>query len=378
MVPEADAPKLLDQLCRAIRMRHYSIRTEHSYCEWVKRYCHFHNLRHPLEMGAPEINQFLSHLATDRNVAASTQNQACCAIVFLYKHVLQKDPGEFGDVVRAKRPKKLPVVLSLDETARLLSHMTSVQRIMAELMYATGARIIELVRLRVKDIDFERNQITIREGKGEKDRTVPLPSELIDDLKHQLQRVKKRHDQDLEEGFGEVFLPHALARKYPNAAKEWCWQYLFPSSIRSTDPRSGTVRRHHVYASVLRKAIREATRKAEIPKMVHAHALRHSFATHLLEEGHDIRTVQELLGHADVRTTQIYTHVTQNGPQAVTTPLTRARAAMRNQDDSRATPAENDNGLIDILSQAFSRIRERIGAYISQVQPSVHADASAG
>jgi len=226
-------------------------------------------------MGAAEINQYLSHLASVCNVAASTQNQACCAIVFLYKHVLKKELEGFGDVVRAKRPKKLPVVLSLDETARLLSHMNGTPRIMAELMYATGARIIELVRLRVKDIDFARNQITIREGKGAKDRTVPLPSELVDDLRSHLKRVQERHRKDLEEGYGEVYLPHALAKKYPNAAKEWCWQYAFPSRKRSTDPRSGRVRRHHVYDSVLQGAIRTAREKAEIPKMVHAHALRH-------------------------------------------------------------------------------------------------------
>ena len=358
--------ELLDNLRREIRVRHYSIRTEQTYCDWVRRYCQFHNLRHPVEMGAPQINQFLSHLATDRDVAASTQNQALNAIVFLYRHVLKKELDDFGEVVRAKRPKKLPVVLSLDETARLLSHMTGIQRIMAELMYATGARIIELIRLRVKDIDFERNQITIREGKGEKDRTVPLPSELVTDLQQQLARVHAQHEKDLEEGYGEVYLPYALARKYPNAAKEWCWQYVFPSGNRSTDPRSGKVRRHHVYDSVLQSAIRQAAKKARIPKMVHAHALRHSFATHLLEEGHDIRTVQELLGHNDVRTTQIYTHVTQNGPQAVKTPLTRARAAMQRASSSQipASGAQSPPGILDILAQGFLRLRTRIAQYI--------------
>ncbi len=260
MTTETGQPKLLDRLREEIRVRHYSIRTEKSYCEWVTRYCRFHDLRHPEEMGAPEINQYLTHLATERNVSVSTQNQACCAIVFLHKHVLGKDPGDFSDVIRAKRPKKLPVVLSLDETARLLSHMTGIKRIMAELMYATGARIIELIRLRVKDIDFERNMITIREGKGEKDRTVPLPSELIDDLRQQLAEVKALHDTDLAEGFGEVYLPHALEKKYPNAAKQWCWQYVFPAYKLSTDPRSGKVRRHHVYERVLQKAIRSRKR----------------------------------------------------------------------------------------------------------------------
>jgi len=361
--------KLLDDMRREIRVRHYSIRTEQTYCDWVKRYCHYHNLRHPMDMGAPEISAFISHLATHGNVAASTQNQALCALVFLYKHVLKKELKDFDNLVRAKRPRKLPVVLSLDETARLLSNMTGVQRIMAELMYATGARIIELVRLRVKDIDFERNQITIREGKGEKDRAVPLPSELIDDLKLQLEATKRLHEEDLQEGYGTVHLPYALAKKYPNAAKEWCWQYVFPSRQRSTDPRSGIVQRHHVYESVLQGAIREATRKAEIPKMVHAHSLRHSFATHLLEAGHDIRTVQELLGHSDVSTTQIYTHVKQGGPQSITTPLTRARAAMQALDQKPAEPSASSPqpapGLLDVLADGFSRLRACIARYIA-------------
>ncbi len=361
--------KLLDTMRSEIRVRHYSIRTEQTYCDWVKRYCHYHNLRHPRDMGAPEISAFLSHLATHGNVAASTQNQALCALVFLYKHVLKKELKDFDNLVRAKRPKKLPVVLSLDETARLLANMTGVQRVMAELMYATGARIIELVRLRVKDIDFERNQITIREGKGEKDRTVPLPAELIDDLKLQLEESRRLHEKDLQEGYGTVHLPYALAKKYPNAAKEWCWQYVFPSRQRSTDPRSGIVQRHHVYESVLQGAIKDATKGAEIPKMVHAHSLRHSFATHLLEAGHDIRTVQELLGHSDVRTTQIYTHVTQNGPQAITTPLTRARAAMQNlapqpTQPSAASPQQPVPGLLDVLADGFSRLRACITRYI--------------
>ena len=343
--------KLLDQLRRAIRVRHYSIRTEHAYVDWTKRYVHYHALKHPKDMGAAEIEQFLSHLASDCNVAASTQNQALSALVFLYKHVLLRDPGIFKDVVRAKRPKKLPVVLSLDETARLLSHMDGLRRIMAELMYATGMRIIELVRLRIKDIDFDRNQIVIREGKGKKDRTAPLPPELVKDLKRQADRAKELHERDLAEGYGEVYLPNALAKKYPNAAREFCWQYIFPSRQRSTDPRSGTVRRHHVYESVMQKAIKAATAKAGINKMVHAHSLRHSFATHLLEEGHDIRTVQELLGHKDVRTTQIYTHVTNDGPQAIRTPLTRARAMQRQQ---RVT------GAVDILANAFARLRSRV------------------
>jgi len=308
----------------------------------------------------PSRPQFLSYLASDCDVAASTQNQACCALVFLYKHVLKKEVEEFGNVVRAKKPKKLPVVLSLDETARLLANLNGIHRIMAELMYATGMRIIEQVRLRVKDIDFERNQIVVREGKGKKDRVAPLPPELVADLKRQLKRVQALHEKDLAEGYGEVYLPHALAKKYPNAAKEWCWQYVFPSRSRSTDPRSGKVRRHHVYESVMQKAIKEATRKAGISKMVHAHALRHSFATHLLEEGRDLRTVQELLGHSDVRTTQIYTHVTQLGAQAIRTPLTRARAQQRKQKVA---------GVLEILYEGFSRLREHIAAVCALTNP---------
>jgi len=342
---------LLDQLRAQVRVRHYSIRTEKTYCDWVIRYCRYHKLRHPAEMGAPEINAFLTHLAVEGDVAASTQNQALSALVFLYKRVLEVDVGDLGKVIRAKRPKKLPVVLSLDEAARLLAHLSGVHRIMGELMYATGMRIIELVRLRVKDIDFERHQITIRDGKGEKDRTAPLPPELVSDLRRQIARVEILHQKDLAAGYGTVHLPHALARKYPNAEREWCWQYIFPSRVYSTDPRSGKVQRHHVYESVMQKAVRDATRAAGIPKMVHVHSLRHSFATHLLEEGHDIRTVQELLGHNDVRTTQIYTHVTQDGPQAIRTPLTRLRKAQRHQ---RATD------IIAMLTTGFARLRARI------------------
>jgi len=356
-------PKLLDQLRAEVRLRHYSIRTERSYCDWVKRYCRYHKFRHPQEMGAHEINQFLSHLASDCDVAASTQNQACCAIVFLYKNVLKKEIKEFGDVVRAKKPKKLPVVLSLDETARLLANLDGVQRIMGELMYATGIRIIELVRLRVKDIDFDRQQLAVREGKGKVDRMAPLPPELVNDLKRQLRRVKTRHEQDLEEGYGEVYLPNALAKKYPNAAKEWCWQYVFPSCKRSVDPRSGVTRRHHVYESVMQKALKKATHEAGINKMVHAHSLRHSFATHLLEQGRDIRTVQELLGHKDVRTTQIYTHVTNQGAQASQTPLTQARALQRKQ---------RVGDIVSVLVDGFSRLRARIAKISAGAVPHPH------
>ncbi len=318
-------PKLLQQLRAEIRVRHYSIRTEKTYSEWVYRYIIFHNKRHPAEMGPAEISEFLSHLATELNVAASTQNQALNAIVFLYRHVLKKDIGELKKLVRAKKPARLPVVLSAEETAALLAQLTGTRSLMAQLLYGTGMRIIELLRLRVKDIDFNRRMIFVRDGKGQKDRTVPLPAELIDELRQHLEKVKSLHEKDLTAGNGTVHLPFALARKYPHAETEWGWKYVFPAGKLSVDPRSGIRQRHHVYESVLQKALKQATRDAGINKPVHAHTLRHSFATHLLEAGHDIRTVQELLGHKDLKTTMIYTHVTQDGACGIKSPLTRIR-----------------------------------------------------
>ena len=318
-------PKLLDQVRRAVRVRHYSIRTERTYVDWIQRYILFHNKRHPKDMGGPEINAFLSHLATNRNVAASTQNQALNAIIFLYKRVLEIDIAEIGDVIRAKKPKRLPEVLSVRETAALLSRFSGTKKLMAELIYATGMRIIELVRLRVKDIDFDRNIILIRDAKGQKDRAATLPYELASDLKKHIEKVKVLHKKDLNNGYGSVHLPNALARKYPSAAKDIIWQYIFPSTVISTDPRSGVRQRHHVYESTLQKAIKDATKAAGLTKFVHAHTLRHSFATHMLEAGHDIRTVQELLGHKDVRTTMIYTHVQERESRKKDTLLTNTR-----------------------------------------------------
>lgn len=315
------ARKLLDQLRREIRTRNYSIRTEHTYVEWNKRFVLYHNRRHPTEMGAPEINAFLSHLACDRNVSASTQNQALNAIVFLYKHVLKREVGSLGDVIRAKRPRKLPEVLSAEEIERLFRHVDGTAKLMLALLYGTGMRIIELVRLRVKDIDVATKSILIRRGKGAKDRRALLPPKTIKPLQERLARVKTLHQQDLRDGYGEVFLPYALEVKYPNLNKDWGWQYVFPSRKRSVDPRSGKTRRHHVYESVLQKAIQTARRKAGIAKPVHAHTLRHSFATNLLKNGTDIRSIQELLGHQDLKTTQIYTHVLNTGPLGVTSPL---------------------------------------------------------
>ena len=329
---------LLDQLRRAIRVRNYSIRTEHSYVDWVYRFIRFHGLRHPMEMGAPEINAFLSYLASDLDVAASTQNQACCGIVFLYKHVLKKELKEFGDVVRAKKPKRLPVVLSAEETASVLSELRGLHRLMADLLYGTGMRIIELLRLRVKDVDFDRRMITVRSGKGQKDRIAILPAELVPELKAHMEVGRSVHEQDLANGTGTVYLPFALSRKYPNANKEWGWKYVFPASSLSVDPRSGIKQRHHVYESVLQKALKRATHASGVVKPVHAHTFRHSFATHLLEAGHDIRTVQKLLGHKDIRTTMIYTHVMEDGICSVKSPLTRVRL-IQQQRRQDATPA---------------------------------------
>ncbi len=319
------AKKLLDQLRDTLRLRHYSYRTEEAYVEWARRFILFHDKRHPAEMGAPEIRAFLLHLAKDRHVAASTQNQALSAILFLYREVLQKEVEPIL-LSRAKRPERLPTVLTQDEVRRLLQHLGGTHKLMAQLLYGSGLRLMECIRLRVKDVDFKYRTLTVRDGKGAKDRIVPLPETVLPALRRQLERVRLLHQEDLAEGAGEVFLPYALAEKYPAAAKELIWQYVFPASRRSRDPRSPhpegpPTRRHHVDPSGLQRAIRKAAPQAGIQKRVTAHTLRHSFATHLLEAGYDIRTVQELLGHKDVRTTMIYTHVLQRGGLAVKSPL---------------------------------------------------------
>ena len=314
------AKKLLDQLREALRIKHYSSRTEESYVQWVRRFILFHNKRHPAEMGAPEIQAFLAYLARERKVSASTQNQALSAILFLYREVLHK---EIEPVLlsTAKRPERLPTVLSHEEVRSLLNHMSGIHKLMAQLLYGSGLRLMECVRLRVKDIDFGYKTITVRDGKGEKDRVVPLPETVIPDLHRQIERVRLLHEEDLAAGYGEVYLPYALAEKYPHAAREFIWQYLFPSPRRSIDPHSGKKRRHHRDPSGLQRAVKKAAQKASIQKRVTCHTLRHSFATHLLQNGYDIRTVQELLGHKDVRTTMIYTHVLQRGGLAVRSPL---------------------------------------------------------
>ncbi len=322
----AQSPKLLDQVRQAIRLKHYSIRTEQAYTDWIKRFILFHKtqtgqFRHPKDMGVPEIEAFLTHLAVDENVAASTQNQALSALLFLYRHVLHRDIILPDSILRAKKPKRLPTVLTREEVRRVLGYMSGVHQLMARLLYGAGLRLMECVRLRVKDIDFDRHLILVRDGKGEKDRITMLPEAVVPSLRDHLTRVHLIHQNDLAQGYGRVYLPYALERKYPNASTEWGWQYVFPSERLSVDPRSGLTRRHHIDESSLQKAVRRAARQANIPKPVGPHTFRHSFATHLLEAGYDIRTVQELLGHKDVRTTMIYTHVLNRGPAGVRSPL---------------------------------------------------------
>jgi integron integrase len=313
-------PKLLDQVRLAIRTRHYSMRTEEAYVQWIRRFILFHNKRHPREMGAHEVSQFLSDLAVNRHVAASTQNQALSAIVFLYQEVLRQEIGWLDDVVRAKKAKKLPVVLTREEVKAVLATLSGSKWMMANLLYGSGLRLMECIRLRVKDVDFSYNHIVVRDGKGNKDRVTMLPLNMKNLLRQHLQEVKRVHEQDLKEGFGRVYLPHGLERKYPHANREWGWQYVFPAAKRSIDPRTGTERRHHVSPLVLQRAVREAIRQTRITKAASCHTFRHSFATHLLEAGYDIRTVQELLGHRDVSTTMIYTHVLNRGGRGVQSP----------------------------------------------------------
>jgi integron integrase len=319
-VSENKSP-FINNVIKEIRVRHYSIRTEKCYVDWIKRFIWFHNKRHPEEMGEKEVGEFLSYLAVKRNVSASTQNQALNALNFLYKAVLDRPLQEIRGVVRAKAKKKLPVVLTKEEIRRILKELNGVYWLGACLLYGSGLRLMECLRLRVMNIDFDHRAIYVIDGKGGKDRVVTLPDELVIPLKRHLQSVKTTHEKDLADGFGEVYLPNALARKYPRAASEWGWQYVFPASKRSIDPRSNTIRRHHLDEKAFQRAIKQAIRNAGIEKPASCHSLRHSFATHLLERGADIRTVQEQLGHSDVRTTQIYTHVLNRGGNAVISPL---------------------------------------------------------
>ena len=317
----AAKPKLLDQVRTSIRRKHYSIRTEEAYVDWIKRYIFFHQKRHPAEMSAPEIEQFLNYLAVQQKVAASTQNQALSALVFLYREVLGKEIGVMENLERAKQPQRLPVVLTETEVRHVLAHLEGRNWLMASLLYGAGLRLMECLRLRVKDIDFEYRQITVRDGKGNKDRVTMLPEASVELLKHQLEKARILHSHDLAEDFGAVYLPYALERKYSNAGREWGWQYVFPAAKRSVDPRSGQERRHHADEKSLQRAVKKAVRTARVTKPATCHTFRHSFATHLLKSGYDIRTVQELLGHKDVSTTMIYTHVLNRGGRGVTSPL---------------------------------------------------------
>lgn len=315
-------PRLLDQVRRRLRAQHLSLSTEKSYVSWIRRFILYHRKRHPKEMAEPEINAFLSHLAADRHVSASTQNQALSALLFLYRHVLDKELGDFGDVIRARKPRRLPVVLTRVEVDNVLAAIDSDDdRLILQLLYGTGMRLREGLRLRVKDVDFEYNQVTVRDGKGFKDRVTMLPQLVKPRLTQHLEQVRSLHQRDLKHGRGRVYLPYALARKYPSAAAEWGWQFVFPAPNFSRDPRSGVIRRHHRHERAIQRSFKRAVRKAGIVKHAHIHTLRHSFATHLLHNGKDIRTVQELLGHKSVKTTEIYTHVLNRGGKGVQSPL---------------------------------------------------------
>jgi integron integrase len=321
---DAPPPKLLDKVRERIRLKHYSIRTEQAYTHWVKRYILFHGKRHPLEMGKVEIEAFLTSLAVERNVSASTQTQALSALLFLYKEVLGLDFPWLTEVTRAKRSRRLPSVLTVDEVRRLMQAVDdALMDLLVRLLYGTGMRLLECLRLRVKDVEFVRREIVVREGKGNKDRVTMLPDSLSERLRAQVEFMRAQHAVDLEHGHGEVWLPDALAVKYPNAAKALPWQYVFPAAGFSSDPHSGAVRRHHVDEKRVQRAVKRAADQAGLTKLVSPHTLRHSFATHLLEGGYDIRTVQQLLGHKDVSTTMIYTHVLNKGGRGVVSPLDR-------------------------------------------------------
>jgi len=326
--------RLYDQCREVLRFHHYALRTEEAYLQWIRRYLKFHRSadwtgpqqgwRHPKEMGSAEVREFLTHLALRSDVAASTQNQALNALVFLYEQVLQSPLGDLSEAARVTRPPRLPAVLTHEETQRVLAALKpGTNGLIIRLLYGTGMRLMECLRLRIKDVDFARGRIIVREGKGAKDRVTMLPDKLKLELQRHLERVKLLHEQDVAEGFGGVYLPHALARKYPNAERDWSWQWVFPAARRSNDPRSDAVRRHHVHELSVQREMKEAVGLAKLSKPATCHTLRHSFATHLLEAGYDIRTVQELLGHEDVATTQIYTHVMNKPGIGVRSPLDR-------------------------------------------------------
>jgi integron integrase len=323
--PAPPPPRLLDRVRAALRIRHCSLRTEKAYVGWIRRYILFHGKRHPADMGAAEITRFLSDLAIQRNVAASTQNQALSALLFLYRDVLDQELPWLDDIVRAKNPERIPAVLTREEVQAVIDGLDGPTRLLALLLYGAGLRLLEALRLRVKDVDFNRNQITVRSGKGGKDRVTMLPAAVSRDLAKHLETIRDQHEADVRAGAGWVELPWALARKYPRAGREWIWQWIFPATRTYLHRDTGQRRRHHLHESVLQRAVREAVRSKGIPKRATCHTFRHSFATHLLEDGADIRTVQELLGHRDVATTMIYTHVLNRGPAGVLSPADRLR-----------------------------------------------------
>jgi len=314
-------PKLLDRVRSVLRMRHYSYRTEKTYLQWIRQYIFFHNVRNPAEMGAAELEAFLSHLAVERSVSASTQNQALAALLFLYREVLSLDLPWLENFTPAKRSSHVPVVLTREEVRRILKQLDGTNLLIANLLYGAGLRLHEALRLRVKDLDFGFGQIVVRDGKGGKDRLTVLPKKTIEPLKEQLETARTLHERDLKNDGGRVVMPFALARKYPNAEREWCWQFVFPSKSLSTDPRTGKIGRHHVSASSLQKAFKIALQKSRVVKNASPHTLRHSFATHLLENGQDIRTIQDLLGHKELTTTMIYTHILAQNKLGVKSPL---------------------------------------------------------
>jgi integron integrase len=314
-------PRLLGQVRDAIRLRHYSYRTEQQYVSWIRRYILFHGKRHPGELGGDHVEAFLSHLALTRHVAAATQAQALSALLFLYKHVLNTPLPWLDSVVRAKRPKRLPVVLTREECLRVLSHLQGPCELVARMLYGSGLRVLEALRLRIKDVDLQRRVVTVRDGKGAKDRITVLPESLVPALRLHLRGVRERHAQAMARGYGGVELPYALEQKFPRAPFETGWQYMFPANSPSRDPRSGTWRRHHLSLKMMQRRVKDAVRAAGIEKPASCHTFRHCFATHLIESGADIRTVQELMGHASVKTTQIYTHVLNRGGIAVRSPL---------------------------------------------------------
>lgn len=316
-------PRLLDRVRESMRVAHYSLSTERAYCGWIKRYIIYHGKRHPDDMGAAEVEEFLTYLATHERVSAKTQNQAMHALLYLYRYVLGVNLPWLDNITRARESKRIPAVLTQRETTALLRHIHGINGTIIKLMYGTGMRLTEALRLRIKDLDIERRQIIIRQGKGDKDRVTMLPDSLADEITDHLRERRIMHDKDLATGHADVELPDAIERKYPRAAAQWAWQYLFAANSYSTDPRTGAYRRHHIGQWAIQRAVKTAARKAGIPKIVHPHTLRHSFATHLLEAGADIRTVQELLGHADVSTTMIYTHVINRGGRGTISPLDR-------------------------------------------------------